>query len=152
MGTMTILFFLTQLEQCYNPLLIAILMVVSAISGNITTAVFANRVDLHAGSGSMIYGSLGGFFAYLALNWKQLLLIRTQLTCMIGMITFFAMLFSIGGIYGFACFAGSVLGGFACGVGIFPPFKGRDIVIMLAGLGGVAAYWLTMFLIFYLAI
>lgn len=71
---------------------------------------------------------------------------------MIGMITFFAMLFSIGGMYGFACFAGSVFGGFACGVGIFPPFKGRDLVFMLVGLGGVAAYWLTMFLIFYLAI
>jgi LytS/YehU family sensor histidine kinase len=68
------------------------------------------------------------------------------------MMIFFAMLFSIGGIYGFACFAGSTLGGFSCGLAIFPGIRNKDMVIMLAGIGGIVVYWLTMFLIFYLAV
>ena len=129
----------------------AVLMIISAISGNITTAVFSNMVNLHMGSGSMIYGALGGFFSYMTINWRELLLIRTQLACMIGMMMFFAMIFSIGGIYGFACFSGSVIGGYLCGLAIFPPIRERDMIITLAGAGGIVAYWLIMFLIFYLA-
>lgn len=76
MSTLCILFFVTQLEQCYNPFIIALTLLVSAISGisiynsgNITIAVFGNQIDLHVGAGPMIYGALGGFFAYLAINW-----------------------------------------------------------------------------------
>jgi hypothetical protein len=46
------------------------LLIISAVTGNITTAVFSNMVSLHMGAGSMIYGALGGFFAYIAINWK----------------------------------------------------------------------------------
>lgn len=127
-------------------------MIISAISANITTAVFGDMIKLNAGAGSMVYGVLGGFFGYLTINWQALFLIRTQLACMIGMMTFFAMLFSIGGIYGFANFCGGLVGGYACSLGIFKPIKERDLIFTVAGLVGVALYWLMMFLIFYLAV
>jgi hypothetical protein len=114
--------------------------------------VFGNQINLHVGAGPMIYGALGGFFGYLAINWESLFLIRTQLCCMIGMISFFAMLFSIGGTYGFAGFSGAIIGGFCCSLAIFPGIKSKGWIIIAAGAAGVTLYWLMMFLIFYLAV
>ncbi len=152
MSTISILFFVTQLEQCYNPLVMAALMLVSAISGNITTAVFGDIISLTVGAGSMVYGVLGGFFAFVTINWSTLYLIRSQLLCIIGMMTFFAMLFSIGGIYGFANFFGAFFGGFACSLALFKPIKDRNVIMIGAGITGVVLYWLMMFLIFYLVV
>ncbi len=71
---------------------------------------------------------------------------------MIGMITFFAMLFSIGGTYGFSGFSGAVIGGFCSGLALFPGIKNKGWILIAAGAVGVFLYWLMMFLIFYLAV
>jgi hypothetical protein len=104
------------------------------------------------GSGVMVYGIIGGFFAYLTINWNTLYLIRTQLACLIGMMTFFAMLFSFGGVNGFSCFFGGLIGGYLCSLSILPGIKPKSKLFIIAGIAGVVLYWLTMFLIFYLAI
>lgn len=152
MSTISILFFVTQLEQCYNPLIMGVVMIVSAISGNITTAVFGDMIALTVGSGVMVYGVMGGFFAYMTINWDTLFLIRTQICCLIGMMVFFAMLFSIGGIYGFASFCGAVLGGYTCSMAIFPGIRPKGWLYTIVGAAGLGVYWLTMFLVFYLAV
>lgn len=100
----------------------------------------------------MVYGVMGGFFGYMAINWSTLILIRSQLCCLIGMMVFFAMLFSIGGIYGFASFCGGLLGGFCSSLALFPGIRHKDWIYIVAGVAGIIIYWLTMFLIFYLAI
>lgn len=104
------------------------------------------------GSGCMVYGVLGGFFAYLTINWATLYLIRRQLACLIGMMSFFAMLFSIGGYYGFANFFGALFGGYSCSLAVFPGIRSKHYLFIIVGIAGVLIYWLTMFLIFYLAI
>lgn len=100
----------------------------------------------------MVYGVIGGFFAYLLMNWQYLYLIRGQLLCIFSMMAFFTMLFSIGNIYGFANFCGGFLGGFLCSLGILKPLRERNLVLVIGGLVGLALYWLMMFLIFYLAV
>jgi hypothetical protein len=62
------------------------------------------------------------------------------------------MLFSIGGIFGFAGFSGGMFGGFCCSLGIIPGIKPKGWIIIGAGGAGIAVYWVMMFLIFYLAI
>lgn len=109
-------------------------------------------ITLNAGSGVMVYGVMGGFFAYMTINWDTLFLIRTQICCLIGIMVFFAMLFSIGGIYGFASFCGAFIGGYACSLAIFPGIRPKHMLFTIAGAAGVGIYWLTMFLIFYLAV
>ena len=100
----------------------------------------------------MVYGVLGGFFAYLTINWQTLYLIRGQLACIFATMTFFVMLFSIGGVYGFPNFCGAFLGGYSCSLGISKPIKERNLILVIGGLAGVGLYWLMMFLIFYLAL
>lgn len=68
------------------------------------------------------------------------------------MMTFFAMLFSIGGIYGFANFMGGLIGGYVCGLAVFKPIRERSWVYVGVGVAGLVVYWLMMFLIFYLAV
>ncbi len=128
------------------------LMLISAISGNITVAIFADKVSLNMGTGSVVYGALGGFLAYLTINWSALPLIRGQLAAIIGIMIFFAMLFSIGGYYGFACFMGGLFGGYIGGLALFWGIRGRSWLFTAIGAATVLAYWLTMFLIFYLAL
>ncbi len=100
----------------------------------------------------MVYGVLGGFFAYLTINWQTLYLIRGQLACIFATMTFFVMLFSIGGVYGFPNFCGAFVGGYSCSLGISKPIKERNLILVIGGLAGVGLYWLMMFLIFYLAL
>lgn len=75
------------------------------------------------GTGSIVYGALGGFISYLTINWSTLYLIRGQLGLIFGIIIFFSMIFSIGGDCGIVCFLGATFGGYAGGLIIFPPIK-----------------------------
>lgn len=100
----------------------------------------------------MIYGVMGGFLAYLTINWSALSLIANQLGCLIGMLIFFGMMFSFSGYYGFSCFFGSILGGYLVGLAILPGIRKKSWIVIAVGVGGIIAYWLTMFLIFYLAL
>lgn len=128
------------------------LVIFKIILGNITLAVFGDKITLHAGAGTMIYGALGGFFGYLAINWTSLYLIRTQLCCMFGMLFFFGMLFSIGSDCGFSGFVGALMGGFCCSLAVFPGIRSKGWIYIAAGVAGIVLYWLMMFLIFYLAV
>lgn len=75
------------------------------------------------GTDTIVYGALGGFFAYLTINWMTLYLIRKQLAIIFGIIIFISMIFSIGGDSGIVCFLGAIFGGYTGGLIIFSPIK-----------------------------
>lgn len=150
MSTFYVFFIFTHLENSCNFLSMAGIVILGSISSNITLAIFGDMVDLKYGVGPAIYSALGAFYAYLTIHWEMLSLIRSTVLCIIGMLTFFAFLFSIG-TYGFSCFCGGMVGGYLSGLALLQGLKPKKFVYIAIGIIGLVAYWIMMFLVFYLA-
>lgn len=129
-----------------------ILALASAITGNITSATFIAKNTISVGASTVIYGCYGGLIAYMIINWKTLGKMRSQLCCIIGIILFISIFMSLGGNVDLAGHLGGLVGGVTCGLGIFPGIKPKLKAFTIGGLGLLAAYILTMFLVFFLVI
>ena len=105
---------------------------------------------ISAGASTVIEGVLGGFVAYIIINWYSLGSIRSQLCCIVGIIVLFSTLFSIGDKVDFAGHMGSLLGGILCGLAIFPGIRPKNKYLTLGGGGALCGYFLVMFLVFFL--
>jgi membrane associated rhomboid family serine protease len=118
--------------------------------GNVLVATTADDHDIAVGASSMIYGMLGAYVAYMAINWTVLAEIRTQLCCIIGVMCFFFLLSSFGDGISFAGHAGGFLGGLLWGMAILPPVGTKNIYVTIAGWAGISIYLLTTFLVLFL--
>ena len=105
---------------------------------------------LSVGASTIIFGVIGAFIAFLIINWGVLGLLRSQLCCLIGIVVFFSILFSIGGQVDIAGHLGGLLGGCVCGVAIFPGIREKNKYLTLGAAAALFAYFLIMFLVFFL--
>jgi len=75
------------------------------------------------GSSTSIFGILGGFIAFLIINWTALERfgpLRSTIACIIGFIVFFSLLFSIDGSIDAVAHLGGLLAGIMISIGILP--------------------------------
>ena len=84
------------------------------------------------------------------INWKTLGQIRSQLCCIVGILTVISIIMSLDGSVDLAGHLGGMAGGLASGVAIFPGIRPKPKPFMIAGAGSLCAYFLIMFLVFYL--
>ncbi len=124
----------------------------SAITGNITSATFIGKNTISVGASTVIFGCYGGLVSYMIINWKTLGRIRSQLCCMVGIILFISILTSFSDSVDLAGHLGGLVGGITCGLGIFPGIKPKLKAFTFVGLGLLAAYIVTMFLVFFLVV
>ena len=99
----------------------------------------------------MIYGMLGAYIAYMAINWKSLGQLRTQLCCIIGLMSFFFFLSSFGEGVSFLGHAGGFLGGLFISLAILPPLVEKNKFVTIVGCFGIVTYLLTTFIVFFIA-
>lgn len=75
------------------------LYIISSICGNILSDLGASQSNqIAVGASTALYGYIAALVAYLIINWQTLAglgPLRSQLTCMIGMLVFLSILFSI---------------------------------------------------------
>ena len=86
-------------------------------------SILTNRTDATVGASTAIFGVLGGFVAYLIINWTALARygqVRSSLTCVIGIIVVFSLLFSIGSSIDGIAHIGGVVGGLLPSLAIVP--------------------------------
>ena len=105
---------------------------------------------LSVGSSTILYGAFGGFIAYMIINLSTLGQVRTTLCCIIGFIIFFSVLFSMGNGVDIAGHMGGMTGGLFYGLAFYPGIREKKKYFTLGGAGALAAYFLVMFLVFYL--
>ena len=86
----------------------------------------------------------------MTINWKTLGQMRSQLCCVIGIITVISVLMSLDGTVDMAGHLGGLVGGYVCGLAIFPGIQPKSKKIAMGGAIGLAAYILVTFLVFYL--
>lgn len=109
-----------------------------------------SHTTLSVGASTIIYGVFGGLIAYMIINWNALGAIRSQLCCIIGIIIFFSIIFSLGDKVDFAGHMGGLLCGLLSGLALFPGIRDKNKFIALGGGAALAAYFLVMFLVFFL--
>lgn len=102
------------------------------------------------GASTIIFGTFGGLIAYMTINWKTLGQMRSQLCCIIGMITFISILMSLDGTVDLAGHLGGLVGGYTCGLAIFPGIEPKNKLIRTGGIVALTGYLLVTFLVFYL--
>lgn len=159
MNSLSILFLLTRLEAIYHPLLIIVLLLISAIAGtfwsyligSILSLLMLDPNTLSVGSSTMIFGVLGAFVGYMTLNWNTLGQIRSQLCCIIGLILFMSILFSFSSGVDAAGHFGGLIGGYFTTLAVFPAIGEKHKYFVAGGIGGLIIYFLTTFLVFFLA-
>lgn len=152
-------FLLSRLEACFNVAYLVGLYLISAVCGNILsvlTSKLPNQISV--GASTAILGMLGALVAYLIINWAtlgKLGPLRCQLTCIVGMLMFFSLFFSVVktnstvDVYGHI---GGFVGGLFGAMLILPPIDPRTSLTAKIVAGTVLiAYLLTTFLVFYLA-
>jgi rhomboid protease GluP len=86
-------------------------------------SILTNPKNITAGASVMIFGILGGYTAYMLINWSalgKLGPIRSQLCCIIGFILFFSLLFSFGPNVDSIGHIGGLIGGFLISLAILP--------------------------------
>lgn len=86
----------------------------------------------------------------MAINWQVLGKIRSQLCCIIGLITFMLIFSSLGSGIDMAGHLGGLAGGLTFGLAAFPGIKPKPKLFVIGGFTLLSVYSLTMFLIFYL--
>jgi hypothetical protein len=84
------------------------------------------------------------------INWKTLGNLRSQLCCIIGLITFMGILMSFDGTTDMAGHLGGLFGGLTSGIAIFPGIQPKNKKFSFVGGGLLTAYMLAMLLVFYL--
>jgi rhomboid protease GluP len=102
------------------------------------------------GASTVIFGVMGGLLSYMTINWTVLGRVRSQLCCIVGLITFLAVLTSLNGEVDLAGHLGGMFGGYMCGIAIFPAIKQKDKRFTIVGTSCLAIYLLVMLLVFYL--
>ena len=86
-------------------------------------SVLCNRDILTCGASAAILGILGGFMAYLIINWKTLERfgpIRQTIACIVGILVVISLLFSIGPSIDGIAHVGGLLGGILISLSILP--------------------------------
>lgn len=134
------------------------LYLLSAISGNILSDLASNTPNqIAVGASTAIYGFLGTLIAYLIINWSALAALgplRSQLCCVIGMLTFFSIILSFTNSANSVDYLGH-LGGFVGGLFgamlILPPIQDGPKTTKIVGGVVLGVYLLVVFLVFYLA-
>lgn len=122
-------------------------------SGNASSAIFlknSKALAISVGASGAIFGVLGGLIAYMIINWKVLGRIRSQLCCIVGLITFILLFSSMGQGVDSAAHLGGLFGGLACGLALFPGIKEKKKQMTIGGAIALILYSLTVLLIFYL--
>ena len=109
-----------------------------------------DHTTMSVGASTIIEDIFGGLIAYMVINWHTLGAIRSQLCCIIGIIVIFSTLFSLGDKVDFAGHMGGLLCGFLCGLAVFPAIRDKNRYLTLGGAAALAAYFLVMFLVFFL--
>lgn len=111
---------------------------------------FNDKNTISAGASTVIFGTLGGLLAYMTINWGTLGRIRSQLCCIVGIITFMSIFMSLGGTVDLAGHLGGMVGGYTCALAIFPGIKPKNKYLMIGGGAAYGIYVLAMLLVFYL--
>jgi rhomboid protease GluP len=117
-------------------------------------SVLCNRDDPTVGASTAIFGILGGFIAYLIINWVALERfgpVRSTLTCIIGIIIVFSLLFSFGSNIDIIAHVGGLVGGLLTSLAILPGMQNKSSIITWIGVGGIVGVNLITFLILFLA-
>lgn len=86
-------------------------------------SVLCDKNALTVGASTAIFGILGGLVSYLIINWKTLEKygpIRQTITCIIGILVFISLLFSIGPSIDGIAHVGGLLGGILISLAILP--------------------------------
>jgi len=72
------------------------------------------------GCSTMIFGILGCLLGYMVINWPFLGYLRSQLCCIVGIITFFSVLMSFTSGVDAAAHFGGLITGFCVTLALFP--------------------------------
>jgi membrane associated rhomboid family serine protease len=86
-------------------------------------SVLCDRSTVTVGASTAIFGILGGFVAYLMINWTALERygpVRSTLACIIGFIVFISLLFSLGASIDAIAHIGGLLGGLLISLAMLP--------------------------------
>jgi len=147
-----IIFFMTRLEHIYPFYITLVLIIGSAISGSITSIV-ANYYAISAGASTICFGVLGGYIAYMTINWVylgRLGQMRSMLCCFVAIAVIFSIVSSFTGQVDWAGHLGGLAGGLFLSLGMFPGLGEKSKVFTIAGYGLFVIYLVTMFLVFFL--
>lgn len=115
-------------------------------------SILCDRTTLTAGASTAIFGILGGFIAYLIINWAALERygqVRSTLTCIIGILVVFSLLFSIGSNIDIIAHVGGLLGGLLISLAILPGMVNKSNILTWIGCGGIVGVNLITFSIFF---
>ena len=154
-----LLFLHSRLEACFSIIYLVPLYLVGAVCGNILSVLTSNNpYKVAVGGSTALLGFDGALIAYLVINWSTLDKIgplKCQLACIMGMMAFFSLFYTISGsnsgidVYGHL---GGFVGGLFGGMLILPPIDPQSPLTMkIVGSVVLVAYVLTTFLVFYLA-
>jgi len=117
-------------------------------------SVLCDRTTITVGASTAIFGIMGGFVAYLMINWtalEQYGSIRSTLACIIGFLVFISLLFSLGSSSVDAiAHVGGLLGGLFMCLAILPGIQEKSNILMYFGIAAILGMNLITFLIFYL--
>ena len=76
----------------------------------------------------MIFGIIGTYLAFMTINWQTLSVnreIRSQLCCTIGILVFFAILFSLGYDIDLFGHIGGMIGGYLMALAMLPGIQNK---------------------------
>lgn len=114
---MSTVILLSRFEYTFGTIRCIIIYIISAIAGNIFSAV-CDTTTTKAGASTCLYGVLGVMVGYLIINWSGLkkigAILRCQLLCACGMLIVFTILFTSVGANNIDYFGH--LGGFLAGL------------------------------------
>ena len=116
-------------------------------------SVLCNRTNVTVGASTAIFGVLGGFIAYLVINWVALERfgpVRGTLACIIGILVVFSLLFSIGSSIDGIAHIGGLVSGLLISLAILPGMQEKNKIMTGIGAGGIVAMNLITFLLFFL--
>jgi hypothetical protein len=99
-----------------------------------------------------IYGVLGGFIAFLIINWgalKRLGSIRSTIACLIVFLFFIFLLFSFGSSVDMIAYVGSVFAGLFLSFATIPGMQPKSRIFTIIGcLGIISMNTLTILMLF----
>jgi membrane associated rhomboid family serine protease len=106
------------------------------------------------GASTAIFGILGGFIAFLIINWTELERfgpVRSTIACIMAFIIFISLLFSIGSSIDFIAHIGGLIGGIFISLAILPGIGLKNKLFVYVGAGGILIMNLVTILMLFLA-
>lgn len=116
-------------------------------------SVLCDRNIITVGASAAIFGILGGFIAYMMINWTELGRygpVRSTLCCIIGIIVVFSLLFSIGPNIDMFAHVGGLIGGLLISLAILPGMVQKNRIFTIVGIIGILGMNFITFLLFFL--